>query len=137
MDYYKTFLEVIDALEKEKVEYALSGGFAIITYGLSNRTKNMDLFVKPDEENLTKLRKVLISIFSDGSINDVTSELLKDYPVIRYEPSGGFYLDIMSRIGDDIRFDDLICETRVIDGHPVRIASVESPKSNGKSTLTI
>ena len=130
MDYYKIFLEVIDALEKEKVEYALSGGFAIITYGLSNRTKNMDLFVKPDEENIAKLKKVLLSIFTDESINDVTPELLEDYPVIRYEPPGGFYIDIMSRIGDDIRFEDLKIETKAIDGHPVRIASVESSINN-------
>ena len=127
MDYYKIFLEVIDALEREKVDYALSGGFAIITYGLSNRTKNMDLFVKPDEENLAKLRKVLISIFSDESINDVTPELLKDYPVIRYEPPGGFFIDIMSGIGNDIRFEDLKIEIKAIDSHPVRIASVENP----------
>jgi hypothetical protein len=136
MDYYKIFLEVIDALEKEKVEYALSGGFAIITYGLSNRTKNMDLFVKLDEENIAKLKKVLLSIFTDESINDVTPGLLKDYPVIRYEPPGGFYIDIMSRIGDEIRFEDLKIETKAIDGHPVRISSVESPKSNNKSVST-
>lgn len=45
-DLFNKFLEVIDTLEKEKVDYILVGGFAMVLYGMPRTTQDLDLFVK-------------------------------------------------------------------------------------------
>lgn len=45
-DLFNKFLEVIDTLEKEKVDYILVGGFAMVLYGMPRATQDLDLFVK-------------------------------------------------------------------------------------------
>lgn len=49
-DLFKKFFDVLDALEKEKIEYILIGDFAMVLYGMPRVTQDLDLFIKMRKE---------------------------------------------------------------------------------------
>lgn len=52
------------------------------------------------------------------------ADLAGDYPVIQYvPPAGDISLDILARLGEAFRYEDLEAETLVIDGVKVRVAT--------------
>ncbi|MFH0975664.1 MAG: nucleotidyl transferase AbiEii/AbiGii toxin family protein [Spirochaetota bacterium] len=135
MDYFSRFMEILEALEKEKVEYILIGGFAIILYGLPRLTEDIDLFIKQDDNNISRLKHALLSVFADESINEINPEMLKEYPVIRYGSPDGFYIDILCSLGEAFKYDDLEYTEKVINGLRVRIASAETLYAMKKDTV--
>lgn len=126
MNLFEKFLEILDILHKEGVEYILIGGFAVVLYGLPRFTQDIDIFVKPEEDNIKKLKKALKSLFHDKSIEEITLRELEKYPVIRYGTPDGFNLDIISKIGSKFSYEDLLYEIVEINGRQLRIATPES-----------
>ena len=125
-DLFNRFVAVLDALEKEKVDYIVIGGFAIVLHGMPRFTQDIDLFVRSGDENILKLQKALYSVFGDNSSFEITNSELQNYPVIRYGSDEGFSIDIVSKIGDAFAFEDLQSEEVNIERHTVRIATVET-----------
>lgn len=125
-DLFSRFLEIIDALEKEKVDYVLIGGFAMVLYGMPRATQDIDIFIKYREENIERLQKALYAIFNNKNVFEITFMELQNYPVIRYSSDEGFYIDILSNIGTAFSFEDLKFEEITIDGHKIKIATVET-----------
>lgn len=125
-DLFNRFLEVIDALGKEKVDYVLIGGFAVVLYGMPRFTQDLDLFIKSEKENVEKLQKALYSVFKDKSIFEITYSELQKYPVIRYGSEEGFYIDVLLKIGSAFIFEDLRFEVLNIEGHTINVASPET-----------
>jgi hypothetical protein len=105
-------LRVLDALERAGVRYAVFGGLAMAAHGFDRATRDLDLFVSPDEQNVERLRSALSSVFHDAEIAAITAEDLGgDYPAVQYGPPGVDYtIDIVSRLGDAVRFEDLELE---------------------------
>jgi hypothetical protein len=85
----------------------------------------MDFFVSPDPDNVERLKAALKSVFADPSIDEISaSDLAGDYPAIQYvPPHGDFSLDILARLGEAFRFDNLESEELLIDGIAVRVAT--------------
>lgn len=54
--------EVFRALNKAKIDYAVCGGLAVILYGYSRLTGDLDLTVNLERKNLEKLYDVLIGL---------------------------------------------------------------------------
>ena len=102
-------LRVLDALEREGVRYAVFGGLAMAAHGFDRATRDLDLFISPDEDNIERLRSALSSVFDDAEIAAITAEDLGgDYPAVQYGPPGVDYtIDIVSRLGDAVGFEDL------------------------------
>lgn len=102
-------LEVLEALQDENVRYAVFGALALAAHGLDRATRDLDLFVASDEDNVARLRRALNAVFDDPAINDITAEDLGgEYPAIQYGPPDvDFTIDIVSRLGDAFAFDDL------------------------------
>ena len=100
---------VLAALEAHGVEYAVFGAAALTLHGLARFTEDLDLFVRPTEENIVKLRDALHDVFDDPHIDEITADdLLHDYPAVQYvPPEGVFYLDILTRLGELFSYDDL------------------------------
>ena len=122
----KNFLRVLDALDKEMVQYILVGGVAVILHGIERLTQDIDIFVKMDDKNIQRLRKALLSIFDDESIEEITLEELKEFAVIRYGTPDDFYIDIMARIGEMAVYEDLEYETIYYEGVKIKIATPET-----------
>jgi hypothetical protein len=105
-------LAVLEALERHGVRYAVFGGLAMAAHGFDRATRDLDLFVAADADNVDLLRRSLADVFDDPDIAQITAEDLGgEYPAIQYGPPGvDFTIDIVSRLGDAFRFDDLEIE---------------------------
>ncbi|NIA28380.1 MAG: hypothetical protein GWP06_00530 [Actinobacteria bacterium] len=132
---FKEFMRVLQAFEKQKVNYVLIGGVAMILYGMERLTRDVDVFVEMIPENIERLRKALNSIYKDASINEISMQELDQYSVIRYGTPNGFNIDMMSRIGEAVSFNDLEYETVEYKGTKIRIATPETLFNLKKDTV--
>ena len=115
---------VFQALGDQEVEYAVFGAVALGLHGLARATADLDLFILPDAGNVERLKKALHTVFNDPNIDEITGEdLCGEYPAVRYLPPDGFGFDILTRLGDAFRYQDLEVEEKVYDGVPVRVVS--------------
>ena len=117
--------EILAAFDREDVRYVLIGSMAMAAQGLVRATRDMDFFVSPGPENVERLKKALLSVFDDPRISEITAEDLGgDYPTIEYVPPHGRYsLDIVARLGEAFRYEDLESEEMLIDGIRVQVAT--------------
>jgi hypothetical protein len=124
MDFDK-FLEVLRALAREGVDYVLVGAVALGVHGIVRATEDVDLFIRPDGENVERLKRALRSVWDDPDIAGITADdLAGEYPTVRYGPPGeGFVIDLLSRLGSAFAFEDLESETMSVEGVPARVAT--------------
>lgn len=54
--------EVIRALNKNKIKYAIAGGVAVVLYGYARLTLDLDLIVELSEKNLDRFFDILYSL---------------------------------------------------------------------------
>lgn len=135
-DLFENFLKILRALAREKVEYILIGGFAVILHGLARLTADIDIFIKPEAENLERMKKALKKVFpTDEEIESITLQDLRDYAVVRFGTAADFYIDIVAGIGEMFRYEDLEHEVRDIAGVQVRIATPETLFRMKKDTV--
>ena len=113
------------ALQREGVEYVVIGAAALNAHGILRATEDVDMMVRPSEENVARLRRALRSVWDDAAIDEITAaDLAGDYPAVRYgPPEGRLYVDIVSRFGDAFAFDDVDSEVVEVNGAPVRVAT--------------
>ncbi len=100
---------VLTALEQESVRYAVFGAAALNLHGLARFTEDLDLFIAPDRDNIERLKRALQAVFNDPEIDRISAEdLLGAYPAVQYvPPTGSFHLDMLTRLGEAFRFEDL------------------------------
>lgn len=105
-------LDLLAALERAGVRYAVFGGLAMAAHGFDRGTRDLDLFVSPDPDNVDRLRAALDEVYHDPDIAAITADdLAGAYPAIQYGPPGVDYtIDIVSRLGSAYRFEDLELE---------------------------
>jgi hypothetical protein len=125
MDTLDDALRVIASLNQAGVDYVVVGGVALNVHGLVRATEDIDIFVRPDPENIARLRSALKTVWADPDIDGITAEdLCGEYPAVRYgPPEGSLYLDIIARLGETTRFADLEVEQKEIAGVLVRVAT--------------
>jgi len=126
MDLFERFITFIEALNKEDVDYVLVGGYAVILYGMPRMTQDIDIFVNPHDDNIIRLKKALFSVFHDMSIEEINRDMLVQYQVVRYGSADGFYIDIITRLGEAFCYEDITWDSKEVDGHMVRIAKAET-----------
>lgn len=117
--------QVLAALERERVDYVVVGAVAINFLGLPRATEDLDIFVAPEAANIERLKKALRSVFADPSIEEISAEdLLGDYPAVQYiPPTGSFYIDILTRLGETYRFEEIETMRVNVDGLDVRVTT--------------
>jgi hypothetical protein len=130
-------LRVIASLNQEGVDYVVVGGVAVNLHGLLRSTEDLDVFVRPDPENVARLREALKRVWQDPDIDQITAEdLCGDYPAVRYgPPEGTLYLDILTRLGEATSFADLEVEVKEVAGVPVRVATPRTLYRMKKDTV--
>jgi hypothetical protein len=135
MDFGK-FLELIRAFEREKVEYILVGGVAVNLHGIVRATEDIDFFVRPDSDNIERLKLALRSLWDDPEIGEIHADDFATHPTLRYgPPTDDLVIDILTRLGTAFRFEDLQSEVLSIEGVPVRVATPETLVSMKRNTL--
>lgn len=127
---------VFRALGDERVAYAVVGAVALGLHGLARATADVDLFVRPDPENIERLKSALRSVFDDPEVENISAaDLCGDYPAVRYQPPDGFGFDILTRLGDAFRYEDLEFEEKVYDGVAVRVVTARTLWRMKKDTV--
>ena len=135
MKDFGRFFEIINALNEENVEYILIGGFAIILHGFPRLTQDIDLLVNPDKKNISKLKSALNSIFHDKYIDEINSSDLNKYSVIRYGTPEDFHIDIITKIGDSIKYGTVKFKIIKVEKLPIRVATAEALFEMKKNTI--
>lgn len=136
MDYERT-REVLAAFEREGVRYVIFGAVALNLQGLARATLDLDVFIAPEKENIERLKAALRHVFDDPHVDDITAEdLLGDYPAVQYvPPRGTFHVDVLTRLGEAYRFEDLAAERVDFDGIEVTVATPEALYRMKRSTV--
>lgn len=119
-------IRVLRAFEAAGLEYVLIGAAAMGCHGLVRATKDLGLIIRATPENVERLRAALRDAYDgDPQTEAVTSaDLLGDYPAVRYyPPTGDLYIDVLTRLGDAVRFEAVDAETKEIEGARVRVAT--------------
>lgn len=134
---FERFLELLRALAREGVDYALVGGVALNLHGIVRATEDVDLFIRPDADNVERLKRALTAVWNDADIAQITAEDLDGaYPTIRYgAPDGSLVIDLLARLGSAFTFDDLEVQTIQVEGVPVRIATPTTLYRMKKDTI--
>jgi|SRR5450756_39256 hypothetical protein len=117
---------ILAALEREGVRYVLVGSMAMAAQGIVRATRDADFFVAPDEQNVKRLRRALKSLFDDDpNVDEITAaDLGGDYPAVEYTPPHGRYsMDILSRLGEAFRYEELEAEDVIVEGVRARVAT--------------
>jgi hypothetical protein len=134
---FDKLLALLDAFEKERVEYVLVGGAAVNLHGIIRATEDMDFFVRPDPENVERLKRALRTVWDDPEIDQISADdLAGQYPTIRYgPPDEDFVVDILSRLGEAFSFADIAWNPVVIEGVTVRLATPSALYRMKKDTI--
>ncbi len=124
MDYDLT-RKVLAEFERHGVAYVVFGAVAVNLQGLARATEDLDVFIAPTRENVDRLKAALRAVFSDPHIDEISADdLLGEYPAIQYvPPEGAFHIDILTRLGDAFRFEDLESEKLDLGGVSVTVAT--------------
>lgn len=118
---------VFRALNQEGVRYALFGGLAVGAQGLPRATKDIDLFLADDPENVRAAVRALQAVFADPDLEEITPEELSRYGLVRYGVQGyDFVIDLTQRIGEVFRFKDLEIEEIEYLGETVPVVSART-----------
>lgn len=120
--------ELLTARAAEEVDYVLIGGVAINLQGLPRNTQDVDVFLRPDTENVERVKRGPASRLERSRHREITAEdLLGEYPVVRYgPPDEEFIIDLLARIGTAVEFSDLEATTKTYEGVPARVATPET-----------
>lgn len=132
---FENFTNVLKSFDEFRVEYILIGGVALVLHGMERLTRDVDIFIKNETENIERLRNALHSVFQDDSIEEITVSELSKYSVIRYGTPMGFNIDLLTKIGQKFSFEDLRFEIITHRNIAIRIATPETLLKLKKDTI--
>jgi hypothetical protein len=122
---YAASRRILAAFEEEGVRYLVFGGVAMNLHGLPRFTEDLDVFIEPTRENVEAVKRALRKVYDDPNIDEISAdELVGDYPAVQYvPPEGDFHVDILTRLGEAFRFEDLEPDETTLDGVKVKLVS--------------
>ena len=137
MEFVAQMLRLIESLNAHGVQYILVGGGALNVHGLVRATEDLDLCVAQTDANIERLKEALAAVWDDPDIQQISgSDLCGDYPAVRYGPPDGvFFIDILTRLGEAFRYEDLDWETVELSGVPARVATPQTLYRLKKGTV--
>jgi hypothetical protein len=134
---YELTKRVLAELERHHVDYVVVGAVAVNLQGLARATEDLDVFIAPKQENVERLKSALRAVFDDPNIDQISAEdLLGEFPAIQYiPPQGGFHIDILTKLGEAFRFEDLESEKVDLGGVSVTVATPATLYRMKKGTI--
>ncbi len=109
------------ALNDAGARYVLIGGFAVIAHGASRFTKDIDLLVDDEPDNVARVKRAM-SVLADNAAAEVRDTDLREFVVVRVADE--FLVDLMGR-ACGLSYADVIADAERLDigGVMVPIAS--------------
>jgi hypothetical protein len=126
MDFEKVFA-LIREMNTEGVDYITFGAVALNLHGVIRATTDADFFIRPDRENIERLKRALRTIWSDPHIDEISADdLLGEYPSVMYgPPDESFSFDFLTRLGEAYSYENLPSEIVEYEGIPIRVVTAE------------
>ena len=111
---YDKAVEVLSQLNEHGVDYKVIGGIALIVQGVVRATEDLDIFIRPDRENVERLKRALRAVWNDPCIDEISyDDLAGDYPSLAYgPPDASLALDILVRLGETVSWDNVEVERK-------------------------
>ncbi len=130
-------LEIVQAFNREGVEYKIFGGMAVNFQGLGRSTEDVDFFVAPSPENVARIKRALRSIWDDPNIDEIQDDdMIGDYPSVNYNPPDAeYWIDIVSRLGEAFAYAELPSQIVEIRGVPVSVVTPQTLYEMKKDTV--
>jgi hypothetical protein len=130
-------LRVLKAFEDEGLEYVLIGAMALAMHGIVRATEDVDFFIRATAENIGRLKRAFRTVYDDPHIDEIRAEdLLGEYPSVRYyPPTSDLYFDVLTRLGEAARYEDVAVETKVVAGIRVCVATPRALYDLKKGTV--
>ena len=118
-------IEILTAFHRAGVDYVVVDSMAMAAHGLPRATQDLDVFIGPKRENIEKVKEVLGALFDDPEVDQIDAEeLMGTYPAVQYiPPHQRWSLDLLTRLGEAFRYEDLGVETIDVGGTPIRVAT--------------
>lgn len=134
---YEASRKILAAFEAEGVRYLVFGGVAMNLHGLPRFTEDLDVFIEPTRENVEAVKRALRRVYDDPSIEEISADdLVGEYPAVQYvPPEGTFHVDILTRLGEAFRFEDLEPDVTTLEGVTVRLVSPRTLFQMKKGTV--
>lgn len=129
----KDFKEFIVLLNEKKVEYLLVGGYAVILHGYSRFTGDLDIWVKPENNNAKKILEVLRD-FGFSSLELDVEDFTKEDKIVQlgYQPLRIDLITSVTGISFEECYESAVYFT--IDDISVRTINKEHLKKNKRAS---
>ncbi|MCB2022044.1 MAG: nucleotidyltransferase [Rhizobacter sp.] len=126
---FKEFAELLDA---RGVDYLVVGGYALAAHGHPRYTGDIDFWVRPEPDNLTRLLAALQD-FGFGSLGLGVGDFAADTVVQLGQPPRR--IDLLTAI-DGVSFDACFARREIVDmdGVPLSIIGLEDFKANKRAS---
>ena len=122
---YEQVLQLFRALRAREVEYVVVGAVALGLHGIVRATQDVDLFIRPSVENVARLQLALADVWNDPAVSEIeATDLAGEFGVVSYAPpTGELTVDLIARLGDAFRFEDIEWQELDAGGTIVRVAT--------------
>ena len=72
-----------------------------------------------------RILSALREVFDDPAIDEISAaDLAGDYPAMQYvPPAGDYWIDILARLGEAYRYENLEAEPLLVEGVRIRVAT--------------
>ena len=126
------FKEFAESLNAKSVEYLVVGGYALAAHGHPRYTGDIDFWVRPTPENITRLLSAL-TVFGFGSLGLRAEDFSANTVVQLGQPPRR--IDLLTTI-DGVSFDSCFARREVVEVAGVRlnIIGLEDFKINKRAT---
>lgn len=128
---YRDVLEVAKLLEREGVEYALIGGYALALQGIVRLTEDVDILVEPTPENAERWIRAL-SELPDGAAKELAGDASVHLEPYAIRINDEFTVDVMNS-ASGLTWVELKPYVKRVDG--INVVSLEGllrMKQNGR-----
>jgi len=125
--FYQDFLEFIQALNEQKVDYVLVGGYAVILHGYPRTTGDLDVWVRQSEDNYRRIEQAFAAFgmpVFDMTLDNFIDSSQFDIFTFGTPPVS---IDLMTRV-KGLVFDEVFEQAAAVDlgeGLSVRLISLE------------
>lgn len=126
MNISEFYIKVLDAFEKNKVEYMVVGGHAVNFHGYTRATSDMDLWINTNEINFTNLYQAFVELgYNENSVVNAIYQLRKNH-IIKI-PKDNIVIDILDSFIVQNDFDNCYknLEKTKIEGVHIKIMGLE------------
>jgi hypothetical protein len=133
MHLFPDFKDLLEAFAASGVRYLLIGGYAVIFHGRPRATKDMDLLVSLEPENLRRLEQALTAFGAAPNVVAAVRNMTADQIV--YFGASPVRVDILGS-ASGVSFDDAHARAVVtsLDEVPVRVIGLDDLLANKRAS---